>query len=590
MNTVHCKALKDKQAPKHGSKLQFLTVPQTKTLRSPRRFEPGNTHPHSLQALFREADLSPAALSTCGQATAQYPGWRGAGGGGGPVQGSGNFATGADPRGQLSSSFTSLSISSRRDGPSIPAEVGRPVPPTPPLTQAKPGLQPQGQGSTAAQAAFGWAEDSRLGSLPRGAGWPPYVTWLGSWGRPKGTQTPRDPLPEGESRSNGPERSPLHCMESPSPSQCLPPGPQGAVLPPCDGVGAGKTCQQVPVIPPPPAPCTSLAFHPPSPPRGSSPRAVFSPTHPPSPRRKESTSLQTDGGGEHGRETEREPRLPRERTEPPVPGWEPKGSHRLADPWREGPGLQRPPPGQRGVPELREPPRGARVSGPGALRPRGGGSPRCPRPARPTQPGPAPPARALAPTEQKPRAEAAPPGPGPGCRRRARSAPLPPGRGAPPGAQARPGPGAAAAPAPPPLQRPPPPAPPRRGRRASLPQAVAGGGTGCISPGYIAAPGRRGGVGNAEPAELPAPDVRGGRRGREGGDRGGGGCGSGASHPLTFTSPAAFRALLPRLLAVRSPRGRPRPRSSGPDSIAAPGSPSRRCRSARGSRTQRAVM
>lgn len=81
MNTVHCKALKDKQAPKHGSKLQFLTVPQTKTLRSPRRFEPGNTHPHSLQALFREADLSPAALSTCGQATAQYPGWRGAGGG-----------------------------------------------------------------------------------------------------------------------------------------------------------------------------------------------------------------------------------------------------------------------------------------------------------------------------------------------------------------------------------------------------------------------------------------------------------------------------------------------------------------------------
>lgn len=60
---------------------------------------------------------------------------------------------------------------------------------------------------------------------------------------------------------------------------------------------------------------------------------------------------------------------------------------------------------------------------------------------------------------------------------------------------------------------------PRRGRRASLPQAVAGGGTGCISPGYIAGPeSRRGGVGNAEPAELPAPHVRGGRRGREGGD------------------------------------------------------------------------
>lgn len=478
--------------------------------------------------------------------------------------------------------------------PSLQRCGGLPVPPTPPLTQAKPGLQPQGQGSTAAQAPFGGgggggAEDSRLGSLPRGAGWPPYVTWLGSWGRPKGTQPPRDPLPEGESRSNGLERSPLHCMESPSPSQCLPPGPQAAVLPPCDGVGAGKTCQQVPVIPPPPAPCTSLAFHPPSPPRGSSPRAVFSPTHPPSPPRKESTSLQTDGGGEHGRETERVSAAPgADGASRPRVGT--KGKPPARGPLAGGAGLQRPPPGQRGFPELREPPRGARVSGPGALRPRGGGSPRCPRPARPTQPGPAPPARALAPTEQKPRAEAAAPGPGPGCRRRARSAPLPPGRGAPPGAQARPGPGAAAAPAPPPLQRPPPPAPPRRGRRASLPQAVAGGGTGCISPGYIAAPGRRGGVGNAEPAELPAPDVRGGRRGREGGDRGGGGCGSGASHPLTFTSPAAFRALLPRLLAVRSPRGRPRPRSSGPDSIAAPGSPSRRCRSARGSRTRRAVM
>ena len=268
------------------------------------------------------------------------------------------------------------------------------------------------------------------------------------------------------------------------------------------------------------------------------------------------------GEVEHGRETERAPRLSRERTEPPVPGWEPKGSHRLADPWREGPGLQRPPPGQRGVPGLREPPRGARVSGPGALRPRGGGSPRCPRPARPTQPGPAPPARALAPTEQKPRAEAAPPGPGPGCRRRVRSAPLPPGRGAPPGAQARPGPGAAAAPAPPPLQRPPPPAPPRRGRRASLPQAVAGGGTGCISPGYIAAPGRRGGVGNAEPAELPAPDVRGGRRGREGGDRGGGDRGGGGVWIRRFT-PTDLH--LPRRIS-RPPPAAPRgPLPAGAD-------------------------
>ena len=59
---------------------------------------------------------------------------RGEVGGRGPVQGSSNSATGADPRGQLSSSFTSLSISSRRDGPSIPAEVRRPPCPTYPTT------------------------------------------------------------------------------------------------------------------------------------------------------------------------------------------------------------------------------------------------------------------------------------------------------------------------------------------------------------------------------------------------------------------------------------------------------------------------
>lgn len=67
---------------------------------------------------------------------------------------------------------------------------------------------------------------------------------------------------------------------------------------------------------------------------------------------------------------------------------------------------------------------------------------------------------------------------------------------------------------------------PRRGRRASLPQAVAGGGTGCISPGYIAGPeSRRGGVGNAEPTQLPAPHVRGGTERKRRRGRGGGGGG-----------------------------------------------------------------
>lgn len=152
--------------------------------------------------------------------------------------------------------------------------------------------------------------------------------------------------------------------------------------------------------------------------------------------------------------------LPGERTEPPVLGREPKESHRISGAWREGPGYSAPrrdSAGSRGCGSLpagrglRVPARSARS---GAIVPGARGRRAPPCPVR------RPPARALAPTVQKPRAEAAPPGPGPGCRRRARSAPLPPGCRAPPGAQACPGPGAAAAPAPPPLQRPPPPAPP----------------------------------------------------------------------------------------------------------------------------------
>lgn len=88
------------------------------------------------------------------------------------------------------------------------------------------------------------------------------------------------------------------------------------------------------------------------------------------------------------------PWLPWERTEPPVPGREPKGSHRLPGASREGPGLQpqTPPPGQLGVPGLREPPPPRqRVAGLGALRPRGGERPRCLRPRAPPHPAPAPP-------------------------------------------------------------------------------------------------------------------------------------------------------------------------------------------------------
>lgn len=48
-----------------------------------------------------------------------------------------------------------------------------------------------------------------------------------------------------------------------------------------------------------------------------------------------------------------------------------------------------------------------------------------------------------------------------------------------------------------------------------------------------------------------------GEEGKEGTGRRG--CGSGASHPLTFTSPAAPGALLPPLLALLSPRGQRRP-------------------------------
>lgn len=378
----------------------------------------------------------------------------------------------------------------------------------------------------------------------------------------------------------------------PSPCQRPLPGPQGAALPPCEGEGRARLASRSLSSLHHRHPCTSQAFNPPFPPQGR-----LLPTHPPSPPR-ESTSLQ-NGRGRSAREGGRE-------SASAVPGAD--GASRPRAGTKEkatrsralsgsGSGLQSAPsPGPRGLPRLQEPPRGARVPGAPARSARTGGVGCAAVPgARARRAPPRPPAR-RPPARARPRthrAEAAGGGGAPGARALLQApCPLSASASRPPSSARCPGPsrpgsrrGAspAAAAAAPPL---------RRGRRASLPQAVAGGGTGCISPGYIAAPGRRGGVGNAEPAGLPAPDVRGGRRGREGGDRGGPGaggrCASGASHPLTFTSPAASRALLPQLFTLISPCG------GGPGPAAPAPAPSRsttpppprlskpaRCRSAR---------
>lgn len=225
-------------------------------------------------------------------------------------------------------------------------------------------------------------------------------------------------------------------------------------------VVAGHDLPAGPCHPPAPPPCTSLAFHPPSPSPQSVSLGQCSPDSPAFPAAR-GEHLPANGRGRRA----------------------PKGDGRSARAAPRADGVSRPKAGTKGKPlapkrlaaggRAAAPPAGtARDPGTAGASPRGHGSgarrapPAWGRPSQvpaagaphPARPGA--PARALAPTVQKPRAEAAPPGPGPGCRRRAHSAPLPPGRRAPPGAQARPGPGAAAAPAPPPLQRPPPPAPP----------------------------------------------------------------------------------------------------------------------------------
>lgn len=230
----------------------------------------------------------------------------------------------------------------------------------------------------------------------------------------------------------------------------------GSALPPCEAGGSGdKTCQQVLVMLPPPPHHPGRSPSTPTPPAGLP--GQLSPLAPPS-----SAPPCRRTGEQRRRGKEGAPRLPRIGRSLPSRS----GTH--AKPPARGPGAA-------GV--------GAGVAAQVHREPR-------PAPHAPRHP----PCRSRA------------------RRRRARDS----------------GPAAGAVPAPRrcrPVPRPvparePPRRQPRRlcsGRRASLPQAVAGGGTGCISPGYIAAPGRRGGVGNAEPAGLPAPHVRGdGEEGKEG--------------------------------------------------------------------------
>nr|XP_028707826.1 uncharacterized protein LOC114679683 [Macaca mulatta] len=275
------------------------------------------------------------------------------------------------------------------------------------------------------------------------------------------------------------------------------PGPPGVALPPC---------QQVLVIPPqsnphpnpaPPWPFT-LHLHP------HSPRAVFSPLTPPSPLPEESTSLQTDRGGERGREKEGAPRLPRERTEPPVPGREPKGSLGLPGASREGPGCSSRRRESSGSCGRRRRPRGRGPAAGAVPAPR-----RC-RPAAELRPVPRPvPARE--PPRRQPRRRCSV-----RCRQR------PPSR--------------------------PPSVPPAGcgGRRDGLHQPR------LYSGPWAAGRGRECGTGRAASSRRQRGTERKGRRGPR--RRG---CGAGASHPLTLTSPAALGALLPLPLALLSPRGRP---------------------------------
>lgn len=151
----------------------------------------------------------------------------------------------------------------------------------------------------------------------------------------------------------------------------------------------------------------------------------------------------------------------------------------------------------------------------------------CPHPARGPPPGSAaprpPPARpaslrprraAPAPTVHGERAAGVPAGPGRrGRARAAGSAPPPPGAAPTPG----PRPPPVSVPVPAAAGAPRPAAPRRPGAR--LPQAVAGGGVGCISPGYIAAPGC--GEGSGMRNRLGCQRHTSGRAGGGAGPRGG---------------------------------------------------------------------
>lgn len=152
--------------------------------------------------------------------------------------------------------------------------------------------------------------------------------------------------------------------------------------------GGGRTCQQVTVISPAPAPCTSPVFHPPSAP----PRPVF-----PGQFSSHSPAFPATLGEHLCKSTGEESAGGRRRECPACPGYGQSllsqgGNQREATDSQafrgNSPGCSAPRRGSSGSRDCVSLPAGRRVPGLSALRPRGGGHPRCPRPARPTPPGP----------------------------------------------------------------------------------------------------------------------------------------------------------------------------------------------------------
>lgn len=110
----------------------------------------------------------------------------------------------------------------------------------------------------AGESRLNWAGPERRGWLPSAAGLTPYVTWLGSWGSPKGTQQPLETPPTPPSERGNPRamalRETLFIVWRAQPLSAPSSRSSGSRASSLRRGGAGTTCQQVPVIPPPPAP------------------------------------------------------------------------------------------------------------------------------------------------------------------------------------------------------------------------------------------------------------------------------------------------------------------------------------------------